>query len=102
MTIVCPTPIRAISEPARTGSVTNGILPMPRTSPSFVADPVVTRTNQGRAKTVIDEPTDETTSAPTMARIRVELTPLIRCARAQPHQARDDCPVTSKARNEQD
>ena len=56
MTIVCRAPIRAISEPAGTGSVTNGILPMPRTSPSFVADPVVTRTNQGSANTVIDEP----------------------------------------------
>src|SRR5437773_11794989 len=93
ITIVCLAPIRAISEPAGTGNVTNGILPMPSTSPSFVADPVVTRTNQGSAKTVIDEPTDDTTSAPTMTRIWVELTLLIRCARAQPHQARDHSPV---------
>jgi len=42
---------------------------MPRTSPSFVADPVVTRTNHGSANTVIDEPTDDTTSAATIARI---------------------------------
>ena len=49
--------------------MTNGMLPMPRTSPSFVADPVVTRTNQGSANTVIDEPIDDTTSAPTIARI---------------------------------
>jgi len=56
-------------EPARMGSVTNGILPMPRTNPSFVADPVVTRTNQGSANTVIDEPIDDTTSAPTIVRI---------------------------------
>ena len=49
--------------------MTNGMLPMPRTSPSFVADPVVTRTNQGSANTVIDEPIDDTTSAATIARI---------------------------------
>jgi hypothetical protein len=45
------------------------MLPMPRTSPSFVAEPVVARTNQGRAKIVIDEPIDDTTSAATIARI---------------------------------
>src|SRR5207253_2202510 len=50
---------------------------MPRTSPSFVTDPVVTRTNQGSANTVIDEPIDDTTSAPTTALIWVELTLLI-------------------------
>ena len=49
--------------------MTNGMLPIPRTSPSFVADPVVTRTNQGSANTVIDEPIDDTTSAATIARI---------------------------------
>ena len=69
ITIVCLAPIRAISEPAKRGSVTNGMLPIPRTSPSFVADPVVTRTNQGSANTVIDEPIDDTTSAATIARI---------------------------------
>lgn len=69
ITIVCLAPIRAISEPAGRGSVTNGMLPMPRTSPSFVADPVVTSTNQGSANTVIDEPTDDTSSAATIVRI---------------------------------
>ena len=68
-TIVCLAPIRAISEPAGRGSVTNGMLPMPRTSPSFVADPVVASTNHGSASTVIDEPTDDTHSAATIARI---------------------------------
>src|SRR3954468_15246137 len=77
ITIVFRAPIRAISEPAGMGSVTNGILPMPRTSPSFVADPVVTRTNHGSANTVIDEPIDDTHPAPTIARIGVELTLLI-------------------------
>src|SRR5581483_643477 len=75
-TIVCLAPIRAISEPARKGRVTNGTLPMPRTSPSFVTDPVVTRTNQGSASTVIDEPTGDTHSAATIARIGVEPTRL--------------------------
>ena len=42
---------------------------MPRTSPSFVADPVVASTNQGNANTVIDEPIDDTASAATIARI---------------------------------
>jgi hypothetical protein len=99
----CPDP--GDHEPAGSGSVTNGMLPMPRTSPSFVADPVVARTNQGSANTVIDEPTDDTTSAATIARIRVELTLLIRFrARAQRNQARDDSPLsmTSKLRYEQD
>src|SRR5947209_14067010 len=85
ITIVCLAPIRAISEPAKRGSVTNGMLPMPRTSPSFVADPVVTRTNQGSANTVIDEPIDDTTSAATIARIGVELNLLIRFAPVQEH-----------------
>src|SRR6476619_5150125 len=93
-------PIRAISEPAGTGSVTNGILPMPRTRPSFVADPVVARTNHGSARTVIDEPTDDTHSAATIARIGVEPTLLIRCARAQPHQDCDDAPLPLTSRAE--
>ena len=81
------------------------MLPIPRTSPSFVADPVVARTNQGSANTVIDEPTDDTTSAATTALIWVELLLLIRSAhKTQPHQARDDSPLplTSKAKHEQD
>jgi hypothetical protein len=45
------------------------MLPMPRTSPSFVAEPVVARTNQGNANTVIDDPTDDTASAATIARV---------------------------------
>src|ERR1051326_6388397 len=85
ITIVCLAPIRAITEPAGRGSVTNGMLRTPRRSPSSVAAPVVTRTNQGSAKTVIDEPIDDTTSAATIARIGVELLLLIRSARAQEH-----------------
>jgi hypothetical protein len=39
-----------------------------RTTPMRVGDPVVTRTNQGRARNVICEPSDETLSATISAR----------------------------------
>ena len=95
--MVCLAPIRAISGPAKRGSVTNGMLPMPRTSPSFVADPVVASTNHGSASTVIDEPIDDTHSAATIARIGVEPTRLSTTAppRNQPGEA--DVALTGRA-----
>ena len=57
---------------------------MPRTSPTFVADPVVASTNQGNANTVIDDPIDDTTSAATMARIGVELSVFTRLPIIEP------------------
>jgi hypothetical protein len=50
---------------------------MPRTSLIFVAEPVDTRTNQGKARTVIDEPIDDTHSATTIARIEVDAMRLV-------------------------
>ena len=60
-------PRRAIREPAGIPSRPTGSSSAARTQPIFAVEPVVTRTNQGSATYVIDEPVRETSSATMIA-----------------------------------
>jgi hypothetical protein len=56
-------PRRAISEPAGMPKTAIGSISAARTQPIRAVEPVVTRTNHGRATNVIEEPVSETSSA---------------------------------------
>ena len=63
MSIVRLAPSRAISEPAGMPKIAIGSISAARTQPIFAVEPVVARTNHGRATNVIEEPVSETSSA---------------------------------------
>ena len=63
MSIVRFAPIRAMSEPAGMPTIAIGSISAARTHPILAVEPVVTRTNHGRATNVIEEPVSETSSA---------------------------------------
>ena len=65
MTIVFFAPIRAISAPDGIPNSAIGTISAAITQPIFAIEPVVTRTNQGSATNVIEEPVSETSSATT-------------------------------------
>ena len=68
-TIVLRAPSRETTVPDGIPRTATGSSSTARTTPIFVAEPVVESTNQGRARNVICEPSEETISAATSATI---------------------------------
>ena len=65
ISIVRLAPSRATSEPDGIPKIAIGSISAASTQPIFAIEPVVTRTNHGRATKVIAEPVNETSSATT-------------------------------------